>query len=189
MTSKKQKEKKKKEREKIAKSRILRRREALRKERKELNMEQQQEKQAEQSAYGKPQPFIKNDSSDLNNILQENKDASKEGLKEKLEHNLKILEALEQEYEAETSQRKEINQKLENEGFMTMKEKMDALHRKALEIEGKATDLDAAQKEFDQVELEQAQKDYKDIVDALSCEKEIDNISNEQDVTIVDQSN
>lgn len=167
MTSKKQKEKKKKEREKIAKNRVLKRREALRKQKKELAMEQKQEKLAEESAYGKQKPFLKNDTSVLSEVLKENKE---EEIRKKIEHNLKILEALEQEYDIENSQRKEINQKLENEGFMTMKEKMDALHRRALELEGKSTELEQAQKEYDQIELEQAQKDYDSIVEAISCE-------------------
>lgn len=150
MTSKKQKERKKKNREKVAKNRVLRRREALRKQRKKAMQERINEIQAEENAFGKQKPFVKNDASVLNEAVDELKKQHFEDVNAKLEHNLKILEALEEEYDRENSTRKEINQKLENEGYMTMKEKMDALHKKALELEGVAGDMEKAQKEFDE---------------------------------------
>ena len=49
----------------------------------------------------------------------------------------------EQEYDQEHSKRQEINEKLEQEGYKTIKEKMDALHLKALEENArKEGDLD-----------------------------------------------
>jgi lipoate-protein ligase A len=60
------------------------------------------------------------------------------------------LKNLEQEYENEQSNRKNINDKLESEGYKTMKEKMDALHEKALSMEKVANDLaEAASENFD----------------------------------------
>jgi hypothetical protein len=150
MTSKKQKERKKKNREKIAKDRVLRRRETLRKQRKQAMEEKLNELQAEENAFGKQKPFVKNDASALNEVVSVEKEKRAEELNSKLEHNLKILEALEEEYDRESETRKEINQKLENEGHMTMKEKMDALHQKALELEGIAGQMERAQKEFDE---------------------------------------
>jgi len=150
MTSKKQKERKKKNREKIAKDRVLRRRETLRKQRKQAMEEKLNELQAEENAFGKQKPFVKNDASALNEVVSVEKEKRAEELNSKLEHNLKILEALEEEYDRESETRKEINQKLENEGHMTMKEKMDALHQKALELEGIAGQMEQAQKEFDE---------------------------------------
>lgn len=150
MTSKKQKERKKKNREKIAKNRVLKRRESLRRQRKQAMQERINEVQAEEKVFGKQKPFVKNDASVLNEAVSELKKQHVEDINAKLEHNLKILEALEEEYDRENATRKEINQKLENEGHMTMKEKMDALHKKALELEGIAGDMEKAQKEFDE---------------------------------------
>ena len=153
MSSKKQKERKKKKREQIAKSRVLKRREFFRKQRKQAMEERQKEVLAEENAFGKMKPFIKNDASVLNdtvNQLKQNDQEKQEEIRLKLEHNLRILEALEEEYDKESEARKELNQKLENEGYKTIKEKMDALHKKALELEGVAQDMEQAQKEFDE---------------------------------------
>lgn len=112
--------------------------------------EKQKETLAEENAFGKMKPFIKNDASALNEVISQIKENKEEEVKAKLEHNLKILEALEEEYDKENEARKELNQKLENEGYKTIKEKMDALHKKALELEGVAQDMEQAQKEFDE---------------------------------------
>ena len=60
---------------------------------------------------------------------------------EKLKKNLEILRELEQQYEQEQAVRKNLNDKLESEGYLTMKEKMDALHEKALKTQKVADDL------------------------------------------------
>ena len=57
---------------------------------------------------------------------------------------MEILRNLEQEYEREQASRKEINDRLESEGYMTMKDKMDALHEKALKMQRVADDLEEA---------------------------------------------
>lgn len=163
MTSKKQKETKKKNREKIAKDRVLRRRETLRKQRKQAMEEKVDELKAEENAFGKPKPFIKNDASALNQVIKTSKAACSEEIAAKLEHNLKILEALEEEHDRESDTRKEINRKLENEGHKTIKEKMDALHQKALELEGIAGQMETAQKEFDS-------QNNESIIDAVTTE-------------------
>lgn len=168
MSSKKQKERKKKKREEIARNRVLKRRESLRKQRKQAMEEKQKETLAEENAFGKMKPFVKNDASVLNETITQAKEDRQEEIKAKLEHNLKILEALEEEYDKESEARKELNQKLENEGYKTIKEKMDALHKKALELEGVAEDMEQAQKEFD------AQKDE------IVVEPEILNIENKE---------
>jgi len=169
LSSKKQKERKKKKREEIARSRVLKRRESLRKQRKQAMEEKQKETLAEENAFGKIKPFVKNDASVLNETITQSKEDRQEEIKAKLEHNLKILEALEEEYDKESEARKELNQKLENEGYKTIKEKMDALHKKALELEGVAEDMEQAQKEFD------AQKDE------IVVEPEILNIENKEE--------
>jgi hypothetical protein len=149
MTSKKQKERKKKRRQEIAKSRVLKRREALRRQKKQAIEDVRKEAQAEQNAFGKLKPFVKNDARALNETIKQDRKKMEE-INSKLEHNLKILEALEEEYDKENELRKEINTKLENEGHMTMKDKMDALHKKALELEGVAEDMESARKEFEE---------------------------------------
>jgi hypothetical protein len=150
MTSKKQKERKKKKREEIAHNRVLKRREYLRKQKKQFAEETRKESEAEQKAFGKPKPFVKNDTSALNEVIQEERKKSMDEVRSKIEHNLQILEALEQEYDREQELRKELNTKLETEGHVTMKEKMDALHQKALELEGIAGDMEQARKEFEE---------------------------------------
>lgn len=126
MATQKQKEKKKKEREKIAKQRVLRRREEIRKFRKEEEVKAK----LERDMSPRLMPILKN------TLLRElREEAKKEHLNEQIEKNMKILEALEQEYDAEQALRKEVNSDLESEGHMTFKDKLDALHKKALEME------------------------------------------------------
>ena len=67
---------------------------------------------------------------------------------DKLAHNLEILKALEKEFEAEEKRRNELNQNLESEGHSTMKEKMDALHEKALKLKGDADALAEAEANY-----------------------------------------
>lgn len=126
MATQKQKEKKKKEREKIAKQRVLQRREAMRKFRKEEEVKAKLEK--DMSPRLKP---ILNDP-----LMQEIREKNKQArLNEQIEKNMQLLEALEQEYDAEQALRNEVNSDLESEGHMTMKDKLDALHKKALAIQ------------------------------------------------------
>ena len=80
--------------------------------------------------------------------LAEQKKAERDQkIAEKLKKNLEILKDLEAEYEKEQSSRKQINEKLESEGFMSMKEKMDALHEKALKTQRVIDDIEEAAKE------------------------------------------
>ena len=143
MATQKQKEKKKKDREKLAKSKVLLRREALRKERKLAADEQVKERVAHEIVHGKPMPIIKNPAA-----LAQREAMKTRTVSDKLKKNLEILEALEREYEAEQAARTEINTKLESEGHKTMREKMDALHKKALVLTGKAEALAEATEEY-----------------------------------------
>lgn len=151
MSTKKQKERKKKNREKIAKHRVLKRRESLRRERKQALEEQSKQKIAEDEVYGKLKPYTKKGSLVVELTEEEKKQKVKE-IESKIEHNLKILEALEEEYDQEQAKKNKINEDLENEGYFTIKEKMDALHEKALELEGKKEEYDSAQKEYSEKE-------------------------------------
>jgi NADH pyrophosphatase NudC (nudix superfamily) len=138
MASQRQKEKKKKERQKASKAKVLVRREQLRKDRKEAAEEQRKEKEAHAIIHGRQKPFVKTKTTEFDPLTEIS------SIKDMLENNLKILEALEQEYDAEQAARADVNEKLEAEGHMSMREKMDALHQKALEITGKAEELAAA---------------------------------------------
>lgn len=158
MATQKQKEKKKKEREKIAKERVLRRREALRKERKVRLEEERRQQEAYEIVHGKQMPIISDPVK-----LAEREAARAKAVHEKLKHNLELLEALEQEYEAEQAARVEMNEKLEQEGHKTMREKMDALHKKALELTGKAEALANAEAEY------AAQQNEEIVVEPTEC--------------------
>lgn len=143
MATQKRKEKKKKNHERVAKARVLVRRESLRKERKAIQLEQRKEEEAKIIIHGKSTPII----NDPEAVAQ--REASRaRAVSEKLKQNLGILEALEKEYEAEQAARAEMNDKLETEGHRTMREKMDALHQKALVMTGKAEALAEAEEEY-----------------------------------------
>lgn len=133
---------KRKAREKESKAKVARRREALRKHRKEVASQDQQDREAFYLRNGKPEPIL----NDPQKVAE--REARKQSdVKRRLEKNIAILEALETQYEEEQANRKQANEQLESEGFKTIKEKMDALHKRALEITGKGDELDKAQKE------------------------------------------
>ena len=117
--SKKQKEKKKKNRELIAKKRIIARRNVLRKQTSEKKKLEFFDKQ-----------FREKVNTIVNEKNKELEDIKNKNILCKLEKNIKILEALEQEYENEMQSKEEINKELESQGNFSMKEKMDALEDK-----------------------------------------------------------
>jgi|FreactcultureFD7_1027221.scaffolds.fasta_scaffold00710_17 hypothetical protein len=143
MTTKRQKEQKKKDRERLNKTKALARQESARNENKKMIEERAREKEAYEMANGKPKPIF-------NNPKQEAEfDAIRARIvSDKIKKNLEVLQALEAEYEAEQRVRNEVNEKLESEGHMTMREKMDALHEKALKITDKADALAEAHEEY-----------------------------------------
>jgi hypothetical protein len=122
--SKKQQERKKKSRELIAKKRVLARRKALRKQ----TSEQLSEARLEKKFRNKIEPIVKDP--EKQKIMQEQKN---QRILSKLEKNAEILKALEEQYEEEMNCKKDINKKLEEEGNSTLKEKLDALDKKARE--------------------------------------------------------
>lgn len=128
MSSKKLKEKKKQDRKKKVEQKVFGRREALRKERKALTLQQRQEEEAQKLVHGRIKPIVNNYSE-----LQD-KESKDKLVVEQLEKNLKLLEALEQDYDREQAARQNVNDVLESEGHLTMAEKMEALHQKALEL-------------------------------------------------------
>lgn len=73
-----------------------------------------------------------------------------EELKVRLEHNIEILKALEDQYIAELEEKKRVNKELEADGHLTAEEKMEALKTKTQEI---ADHLNCKIKEFSSDEL------------------------------------
>lgn len=139
MSIQKRRDKKKKDREKNSKLRVLKRRTVIREKRKLEQAERQKEAELQEIVHGKLKPIV-TDATKLEAL----ENAKQKAAMEKLQKNMQILEALEQEYEAEQALRNQINNNLENEGHMTLKEKMDALHEKALEQTGIKKDFEDA---------------------------------------------
>jgi hypothetical protein len=143
MTDQRKKFKKKKEREQRVKVKLARRREALRKDKELQDAERAKERAAYILEHGVPRPIVTNPAK-----LAEMEARKARSVADRLKKNLELLEALEKEYEDEQANREKVNENLEAEGYMTMKEKMDALHKKALELTGKAEELAKAQEEY-----------------------------------------
>lgn len=124
MMSKKQQERKNKLRKEIAKKRVLARREVLRKQASEdLKSARLQKKFRE-----RVDPIVKDE--EKRKAMEQ---AKNEKILSKLEKNAEILKYLENEYLSEIDQKKQVNDKLELEGHVTLKEKMDALDKKIRE--------------------------------------------------------
>ena len=124
----KNKQKKKNERNKRVKLKLANRREYARKERKIVLEEERAKRETELLVNGKQKPIV--------NDINKSKEVAKlkeELIKEQLEKNLKILQALEDQYDLEQKNRTELNQRLESEGHFTLREKLDALHKNNLE--------------------------------------------------------
>lgn len=132
MSNQKKKDKKKKAREKAGKLKVRLKREAVRAKAKEEKLQEQKYEDDYEKSVGKQKPYRK-PKNDEEAAEQEEHDAD---VLARLQQNIQILEALEQEYEKEQAARNELNATLEGEGFDTVKEKMDHLHKKALEHQG-----------------------------------------------------
>jgi len=121
---------KRKARQKAVRKKILAQREELRKERKLIEVEKQQELERWKLEHGATQEALPG-----NPELAAKKEARKaQEVANKLQRNIEILKALEAEYDAEQLNRKNLNDKLESEGYNSMKDKMAALQEKALRM-------------------------------------------------------
>ena len=132
MSNKKQKDKKKKAREKEGKLKVRLKRESTRAQAKEEKLQEQKYEDEYENSVGKQKPYRKPKNDEEAAELEEH-DAD---VLAHLKQNIQILEALEQEYEKEQAARNKLNETLDEEGFDTVKEKMDHLHKKALEYQG-----------------------------------------------------
>jgi hypothetical protein len=124
--------KKRKERQKEAKVKVLRRREALRKDRK-IETERAM-KEAEFAPKQNPIINIKNE------VFPINRD---DIIRDQLLKNQQILKALEEEYEKEQKTRQGINSNLEDEGHESLQDKLAAMHKKAVESQDFSNDGEA----------------------------------------------
>ena len=112
MATKKQLEKKKKEREEKAKARVLSRREKYRK----IEKHKREVDRIEHDSRHRLMPIVNPEKKEIR-------------IKSQLEHNMEILKALEQQYETDQANKKQLNTTLEEEGHETFKEKMDAMEQ------------------------------------------------------------
>lgn len=113
-------EKKKKARAADAKAKVLRRREQSRKAAKLERMA----KKIEKDSQPKLVPYKKD----------QDEEYQAQKAKENLEHNIEILRALEEQYKEEMASKQSLNEDLEAEGYDSLEEKMNALHKQAIEI-------------------------------------------------------
>lgn len=119
MANKKLQERKKQKRVRKVKDVVIKKREATLQERKK-------KKEADKLARltrMKIRPIVK---AEMNLSDQEKDDR----IKSQLEHNLEILQALEDQYMEEQAQKEHVNKELEDAGAVTIKEKLDALEIK-----------------------------------------------------------
>lgn len=120
------KAKKKKDRERRVRQKVLARRTAVRAGKKKQEAEKARLEAEFSLKNGKPEPHL----NDLDAVAARREQKARQA-REKLEHNLKILEALEAEYAREREDRAELNRSLEAEGHTTLKAKLEALIKKS----------------------------------------------------------
>ncbi len=140
MTTDRQKMQKKKARQKIVRAKLQNRRKVVR----SIEKEKRDEIRA-QKKFKKDQ------------LVMEKLEEKMEGLYSKLppetraqlERNVEILKALEEEYDQEISKKQALNQELEVQGNLTPEEKMNALHKKAVEQTATVEVIKAAKTEDD----------------------------------------
>lgn len=124
------KEKKLKEREQRVRKKILLKREHANKIRKEEELKVRQELAAAELNSGRRKPLMS----------EEKQKERDEVIKLKLKKNIEILKKLEEEYQKEKETRQELNEKLEEEGFLDIQSKLEALQKKTLEKLEKSED-------------------------------------------------
>ncbi len=125
--------KKRKEREKKSKAKILLRREAIRKDRKEESKKYMLEKLVQP----KQNPIINIKKKDES---MEDRDAK---IKEQLLKNQQILKALEEEFLKERQNRDDLNGDLESKGHGNLQDKLAAMHKEVVESEEKLQNPDS----------------------------------------------
>jgi hypothetical protein len=121
--------KKRKKREKLAKAKIAHIREKTRAKARKERLEQAA-MDAEFADLNKIEPYVK----------ESTKRERNEKIKEQIRHNIKILEALKEEYEQAEAEKNRLNQELEDKGLTTLKDKMAYLDAEARKETGEETE-------------------------------------------------
>lgn len=125
--------KKKKTREREVKKKILVRRNA---EKKQAKIKRETEK-VDRNTRERLTPFMKEETSKK---VKEQRDLE---INAQLKHNAEVLKALEEKYFDSVERKRELNVKLEAEGHMNLKEKIDALESKKNDILGVSEEIEA----------------------------------------------
>ncbi len=147
MSKKKQKEKKARKHKERAKQNVLARREKAREEtrqqREDDRLKRKYEikvapirntpelKRQEAEKTRRPQNIVSKQPTFFQKGVDDRQIATDSRIRERLEHNMQILEALEAAMQAEDENRKQLQEQLEGEGHDTMREKLDAIGEKA----------------------------------------------------------
>jgi len=129
---------KKKEEKKV---KLLKKRAAMTKSEKEAKRANAIMKLLEEDRSGKLQPFIKDPEK-----RAYNRKVKRQKTIEKLEANMVILEGLQKQFESEQEARLALNNQLEDEGNLTMQEKMKSIGEQAKEMQKMISELKEAQK-------------------------------------------
>lgn len=145
--AKKLQDKKKKERERKVHNKILAKRLAIRSERKIEQTQQALYEFEYETKNGKSQPIISNPE-----VAAAREARRREEIKAKLQHNVELLAALEAEYDKEQELRKAVNAGLEEEGATSIKEKLNLLHQKAIEMQNCLSSEESKEKDSENSE-------------------------------------
>ena len=139
MATKRQQERKKKAREQKGRARVESRRHKMN----EIKRQERRSTSIERKFRDKVVPIVNDPEKKA--LLDE---ADKKKVSERLHHNMEILKALEEEYERDATKRRELNERLESEGHITLKDKVNALETSAREasLEGEAGKIDLVSK-------------------------------------------
>ena len=89
---------------------------------------------AEFADLNKIEPYVKE------STIEKRDEERDKKIKEQIEHNIKILEALKEEHEREKAEKDKLNKELEDKGLTTLKDKMAYLDAKAREEIGEETE-------------------------------------------------
>lgn len=139
MATKRQQERKKKAREQKGRARVESRRHKMN----EIKRQERRSTTIERKFRDRVAPIVNDPEKKA--LLDE---ADKKKVSERLQHNMEILKALEEEYERDATKKKELNERLESEGHITLKDKVNALEASAREtsLEGEAGKIDLVSK-------------------------------------------
>lgn len=111
--------KKRKDRKKLAHERVLRRRDAIRAERRQETKMQRLEK----SVSPKPKPIVN----------EKTEQERQEHIRKQLLKNQELLKALESAYDKEVEDRKRVHSDLESQGHATLQDKLAAMQKQAVD--------------------------------------------------------